>query len=191
MYIRNIKDPANDDFHYYRGSDYDYQKLGILERYKRYNGMDRNSPTSEMSSEPYPTTGSTLPDMEDINRDNTLNETESYYQYKISIRPEDIRVGSNYVVDEIEYEATMANGVRSRVKWYQFKIPITDYQKVVGTIRDFKSIRFMRVFMTNFEEPVIMRLAEFDLVRAEWRKYNISFMEGGEDHHSRGNRWLI
>jgi len=180
VYQEILKDPANDDFQYYRGSDYDYQKLGILERYKRYNGMDRNSPTSEMSSEPYPTTGSTLPDMEDINRDNTLNETESYYQYKISIRPEDIRVGSNYVVDEIEYEATMLNGVKSRVKWYQFKIPITDYQKVVGTIRDFKSVRFMRVFMTNFEEPVIMRLAEFDLVRAEWRKYNISFMEGGE-----------
>lgn len=180
VYQEILKDPANDDFHYYRGSDYDFRQLGILERYKKYNGMDGNSPTSEMSSESYPTTGSTLPDMEDINRDNTLSETESYYQYKVSIRPEDIRVGSNYVVDEIEYEATMANGAKSRVKWYQFKIPITDYQKVVGTIRDFKSVRFMRVFMTNFEEPVIMRLAEFDLVRAEWRKYNISFMEGGE-----------
>ena len=117
--------------------------------------------------------------MEDINRDNTLSETESYYQYKISMRPEDFKVGSNYIVDEIEYEATMATG-KSKVKWYQFKIPITDYQKVIGPIKDFKSIRFMRMFLRDFKEPIIMRFARLDLVRAEWRKYNISFMEGGE-----------
>ncbi|HOS72450.1 MAG TPA: cell surface protein SprA, partial [Bacteroidales bacterium] len=180
VYSEIEKDPSNDDFHYYRGSDYDFRQLGILERYKRYNGMEGNSPTSEMSQESYPTSGSTLPDMEDINRDNTLSETESYYQYRVSMRPEDIKVGSNYVVDEIEYEATMANGTKSRVKWYQFKIPITDYTKIIGPINDFKSIRFIRMFMRGFSEPVILRFAELDLVRAEWRKYNISFMEGGE-----------
>jgi cell surface protein SprA len=173
-------DPSSDDFHYFRGSDYDADQKGILERYKKYNGQDGNSPTSKMSKESYPTTGSTLPDMEDINRDNTLSETESYYQYKVSMRPGDIHVGSNYVVDEIEYEATFANGDKSKVKWYQFKIPITDYEKVIGPIKDFKSIRFMRMFLKGFSRPTIMRFAELDLVRAEWRKYNISFMEGGE-----------
>ena len=179
-YQNILTDPSGDNFHYFRGSDYDFQRLSILDRYKKYNGQEGNSPTSEMSSESYPTSGSTLPDMEDINRDNTLSETESYYQYKVSIRPGDIKVGSNYVVDEIEYEATLANGTKSKVKWYQFKIPITDYQKVVGPIKDFKSIRFMRMFLSNFNKPVIMRFAKLDLVRAEWRKYNISFMEGGE-----------
>jgi len=179
-YSEISKDPSSDDFHYFRGSDYDFQQLSILERYKKYNGQDGNSPTSEMSDESYPTSGSTLPDMEDINRDNTLSETESYYQYKVSMRPEDMKVGSNYVVDEIEYEATFANGIKSKVKWYQFKVPITDYQKTVGPIQDFKSIRFVRMFLRGFEEPVIMRFAKLDLVRAEWRKYNISFMEGGE-----------
>jgi cell surface protein SprA len=180
VYQEILKDPSGDDFHYFRGSDYDFEQKGILDRYKKYNGQEGNSPTSEMSPEPYPTSGSTLPDMEDINRDNTLSETESYYQYRVSIRPGDISVGSNYVVDEIEYEATMANGVKSKVKWYQFKIPITDYYKVIGPIRDFKSIRFMRMFLREFEEPLVMRFAKLDLVRAEWRKYNISFMEGGE-----------
>lgn len=175
-----LNDPSGDDFHYYRGSDYDAQQLGILARYKKYNGEEGNSPTSEMSKESYPTSGSTLPDMEDINRDNTLSETESYYQYKISMRPGDIKVGKNYVVDEIEYEATFANDYKSKVKWYQFKIPITEYEKIIGPIRDFKSIRFMRMFLRNFNEPVIMRFAKLDLVRAEWRKYNISFMEGAE-----------
>jgi cell surface protein SprA len=176
-----LKDPSGDDYHYYRGSDYDAQHLGILERYKKYNGEEGNSPTSSMSKESYPTAGSTLPDMEDINRDNTLSETESYYQYKVSIRPGDIKVGSNYVVDEIESpEITFPNLKKSHVKWYQFQIPITDYQKAIGPISDFKSIRFMRMFLKGFKDPVIMRFANLDLVRAEWRKYNISFTEGAE-----------
>ena len=176
-----LKDPSGDDFHYYRGSDYDAQQLGILDRYKKYNGEEGNSPTSEMSKESYPTAGSTLPDMEDINRDNTLSETESYYQYKVSIRPGDIKVGSNYVVDEVDPPpVTFPNSKKSSVKWYQFQIPITDYQKIIGPINDFKSIRFIRMFLKGFKDPVIMRFANLDLVRAEWRKYNISFMEGGE-----------
>ena len=173
-------DPSNDDFHYFRGSDYDSQQLGILERYKKFNGMDGNSPTSEMSEENYPTSGSTMPDMEDINRDNTLSETESYYQYRISMRPEDMEVGRNYIVDEREYTATFANGNQSTVKWYQFKIPITDYSRTIGNIQDFKSVRFMRMFLKGFNRDIILRLAKLDLVRAEWRKYNISFLEGGE-----------
>lgn len=175
-----LKDPSSDNFHYFRGSDFDQIELGILDRYKYYNGQDGNSPTSEQSPEDYPTSGSTLPDMEDINRDNTLSETESYYQYKVSMRPEDLEVGRNYIVDEIEYEATFANGQKSKVKWYQFKVPITDYQNVIGSIRDFKSIRFMRMYLRNFEQPIVMRFAKLDLVRAEWRKYASSFKEGGE-----------
>ena len=173
-------DPSNDDFRYFRGTDYDLAQVGILERYKKFNGMERNSPTSEMSEESYPTSGSTLPDMEDINRDNTLSETESYYQYRVSIRPEDMVVGRNYIVDEIDYTATLANGDKSTVKWYQFKIPIIDYENAIGSISDFKSIRFMRMFLKNFSDATILRFAKLDLVRAEWRKYNISFLEGGE-----------
>jgi cell surface protein SprA len=175
-----FEDPSNDDFHYFRGSDYDLLQLGILDRYKKFNGTDGNSPTSEMSTESYPTSGSTLPDMEDINRDNTLSETESYYQYHVSLRPEDMMVGKNFIVDEVEYTATFANGEKSPVKWYQFKIPVTDYERVVGSIRDFKSIRFLRMFMRNFNEEVIMRFARLELVRSEWRKYNLTFFEGGE-----------
>ncbi len=174
------EDPSNDDFHYFRSSSYDGDQLDILERYKKYNGMERNSPTSEMSREPYPTSGSTMPDMEDINRDNTLSETESYYQYHVSLRPGDMQVGSNFIVDEVEYTSTFANGKQSTVKWYQFKIPVTDYSTAIGNIQDFKSVRFMRLFLRDFNQDIILRLAKLDLVRAEWRKYNISFLEGGE-----------
>jgi len=173
-------DPSNDNFHYYRGSDYDAREESILGRYKNFNGTDGNSPTSEMSDESYSTTGTSLPDIEDINLDNTKDETETYFEYSVSLRPEDMVVGQNYIVDEIEHNATLANGESSSVKWYQFNIPLSDYDKAVGTISDFKSIRFIRMFMRNFNEDVVLRFARLELVRAEWRKYNLSFFEGGE-----------
>lgn len=181
VYQDMVRDPSGDDFHYFRGSDYDARQLGILERYKRFNGQEGNSPTAEQSEENYPTSGSTLPDIEDINRDNTLSETESYYQYRVSLRPEDMVVGENYIVDEVQYTATMANGDQSPVTWYQFRIPLNDSRKrVIGSIEDFKSIRFMRMLLRGFDEKVFLRFAKLDLVRGEWRPYNLSFLEGGE-----------
>jgi len=179
-YMDLLKDPSGDDYHYYRGSDYDEQRLGILERYKKYNGLEGNSPTAEMSKEPYSTSGSTLPDVEDINRDNTLSETERYYQYHVSLRPSDMVVGRNYVTDKVTATVTFKNGQVSSVNWYQFKIPIQDYQKVVGNIQDFKSIRFIRVFLRGFNKETILRFATFDLVRGEWRNYYSTMLQGGE-----------
>ncbi|MEA1898726.1 MAG: cell surface protein SprA [Bacteroidota bacterium] len=173
------QDPSSDNFHYYRGSDYDRDRVGILDRYKAYNGLDGNSPTAEQSDEPYPTTGSTLPDVEDINRDNTLSETESYFQYKVPLRPNNMNVGSNYITDIVSSTVTLANGQQSTVKWYQFKIPLSIYEKV-GAIQDFRSIRFMRIFLRDFRKPVVLRFAELELVRGEWRKYDFSLMSGGE-----------
>jgi len=175
-----LKDPSRDDFHYYRGSDYDQERLGILERYKAYNGLEGNSPTAEMSKEPYPTTGSTLPDVEDINRDNTLSETERYYQYHVSLRPSDLKVGNNFITDKVTSTVTLANGDESSVNWYQFKIPIREYNRVVGDMQDFKSIRFMRLFMRGFNKETILRFATFNLVRGEWRNYYNSLLQGGE-----------
>ncbi len=175
-----ITDPSNDNYHYFRGSDFDDQGLGILDRYKKYNGLEGNSPTSEQSPEPYPTSGSTLPNVEDINRDNTLSEAESYYQYRVSMRPGDMEVGKNFITDMVTSTIKFANGEQSSVNWYQFRIPLTDYQNIIGSIQDFKSIRFLRMFLRGFEKMVILRFARLDLVRGEWRKYNLSFLEGGE-----------
>ncbi len=180
VYTRMEEDPSSDDFHYFRGSDYDAQGLDILTRYKKYNGLEGNSPTSEQSTEDYPTTGSTLPNVEDINRDNTLSETESYYQYHVSLKPQDLQIGQNFITDIVTTTVKFANGEQSSVKWYQFRVPLTDYQRVVGPIQDFKSIRFLRMFLRGFPEEVILRFAKLNLVRGEWRKYNLSFLEGGE-----------
>jgi len=171
VYQEILADPSGDNFHYYRGSDYDQQELGILERYKEFNGPDGNSPTTEMSPESYPTSASTIPDIEDINSDNTLNEYERYYQYRVSIRKNDMQMGQNYITDVKESNVQLKNGQVGTVKWYQFKIPVRDPDQVFGNINDFKSIRFLRLYVRGFKKPVIMRFATLDLVRADWRRY--------------------
>ncbi len=171
-----LNDPANDDYHYFRGDDYDAQQVGILNRYKKFNGLEGNSATAESTTEPYPTQSTNLPDVEDINLDNTLNESESYYQYKVSLRKGDFQIGKNFITDAIVGK----NKFGDPVTWYQFKVPIYEPQKVIGSIQDFKSIRFMRMFVKGFGEPVVMRFATLELVRGEWRKYNLSLLEGAE-----------
>ncbi len=175
-----LEDPSGDNYHHYRGTDYDGDEINILDRYKLFNGLEGNSPPAEYSLESYSTSAQTTPNLEDINKDNTLSESENYFQYRISMRKEDFEVGRNYITDKVVTSASFANDEESNVTWYQFKIPVYDYDKKVGAISDFKSIRFMRMFMTNFTDPTILRFATLSLVRGEWRKYNASFMQPGE-----------
>ena len=165
-----LADPANDDYHYFRGSDLDERRADILERYKRINMPQGNSPDSGGSGNLDSSYKST-PDVEDINQDYTLNEYERYYQYHVSIRPEDLVVGQNYIVDEREDAQTLRNGNTETVHWYQFRIPLSDFEKKVGSISDFSSIRFMRMFLTGFSKPIVLRFGNLDLVRGEWRTY--------------------
>lgn len=169
-----MNDPANDDYHYFRGSDFDRIQAPILQRYKRINNPQGNSPDSDTRNESYDTSYKTTPDVEDINQDYTLNEYEKYYQYRVSIRPEDMVVGQNFIVDKREAEASLRNGKLEPVTWYQFRIPVREYEERIGSINDFTSIRFMRMFLTNFERPIVMRFGSFDLVRGEWRVYEQS-----------------
>lgn len=181
VYDRIAADPANDDFSYYRSTKFDEEEASIFERYKRYNNPERNSPTSALFTEQYSTLGSDKPDIEDINGDNTLNENESYFQYKVSIRPEDFEVGKNFIVDKIVAKPKLANGEEEPITWYQFKIPITDslnYEKF-GSINDFKSIRFIRMFLTEFSDSINLRFGSFNLVRSDWRKEKYAMLETG------------
>ncbi|HJV77394.1 MAG TPA: cell surface protein SprA [Paludibacter sp.] len=163
-----LKDPAGDNYHFYRGTDYDNEKLDILTRYKHFNGPEGNSPDASDVTESYGTSATSIPDGEDINGDNTMNEYEKYYQYHIRINKDAMKVGSNYITDAITYNKNTEAGP---VTWYQFKIPIRQYDDKIGSIRNFKSIRFIRMFMTNFAEEAHLRLATLDLVRGEWRSY--------------------
>ena len=49
------------------------------------------------------------PDQEELNRDNTLNEVEEYFQYKVDIKP-NMTVGTNFITDKREVNVTLADG---------------------------------------------------------------------------------
>jgi cell surface protein SprA len=174
-------DPAGDDYHYYRGDDYDgVGAANTLFRYKEYNGVEGNSPTESQykNQNPngghYSTVGTTQPNIEDANRDNTMNQSEAYYQYKIKITPQDINeanVGNNYIVNVIPVKKAGPDGVVRSVNFYQFKIPVTQFDSKIGSIEGYNSIRFMRMFVKQFTQPVIMRFARLELVRSDWRNY--------------------
>ncbi|MGO5123328.1 cell surface protein SprA [Prevotella sp. Sow4_E9_plate] len=174
-------DPARDDYHYFRGSDWDEMRAPILQRYKYINNPQGNSPDSDSRSESYDTSYKSTPDVEDINQDYTLNEYEKYYQYRVSIRPEDLVVGTNYIVDKREYSQTWRDNTKSSVTWYQFRIPVDEFESRQGNINDFSSIRFMRMFLTGFKKPIVLRFGTLDLVRGEWRTYDqqLSAASGG------------
>ena len=179
-YTNAINDPSSDNFHYFRGSDFDSQSTSILDRYKNFNNMDGNSVTTENSPENYPTAASSQPNTEDLNGDHTLSETESYFQYKVSLHPDEMIVGENYISDILETSVKTENGDNRNIRWYQFRVPVYQPDQIIGGIRDFKSIRFMRLALTNFNQPIICRFATFELIRGEWRRYNFSLEEPGE-----------
>lgn len=169
-----LNDPAGDNYHFYRGYDYDEQRLSILERYKRYNGVEGNSLSAEDASDKLYQSARSTPDVEDINQDNTLNEYERYFQYRVSIRPEDLVVGQNYITDKQVSAVTTRDGQSQVVEWYQFKIPLSDFEKKFGSITDLSAIRFVRMFMTGFKHETHLRFATLELVRGEWYNYKFN-----------------
>jgi cell surface protein SprA len=182
-------DPAGDDYHYFRGTDYDIQQRSIMDRYKQINNPQGNSPASDDQTESYDTSYKTGPDVEDINQDFTLNEYERYYQYRIPISDAELQAYNNgtksessYIVDHRDYNAKLRNGDSATVRWYQYRIPLAEYQSKQGSINDFSSIRFMRMFLTGFSQPIVLRFGSLDLVRGEWRQYrqNLQTSTGAE-----------
>ncbi len=181
-YQSALSDPSADNYHSYKGSDYDSDDSyrDITKRYKDYNNPHGNSPTDSQSEEGYLTMQTRQPNKEDINGDNTLTTVENYYQYKVSLRPEDMVVGTNYITDKVVANPELPNKSKGEVTWYQFKIPVKRPDAVIGSIQGFKSIRFVRMFFKNFDEDVICRFASLEFVRSEWRKYEKVLLSDGE-----------
>ena len=151
-----VDDPSADNFFHHLDARYDAQNAGILARYKNFNGMENNSPENSRFS------NYAFPDKEDLNRDNVINDVEQYYEYKINLEPGKLNVGQNYIVDAIK------NG---ETTWYQFRVPIRQPTGKVGNINGFKSIRFMRMYLTEFADPVVLRFVQFQFVANQWRQY--------------------
>ncbi|CAN5501796.1 cell surface protein SprA [soil metagenome] len=186
-YAQYEADPSSDNYHYYRGSDYDAQQVSILNRYKNFSQPDGNSPTDGQSPESYSTASTTLPDAEDVNKDFNQEASEQFYEYQVDIDPSQMEIGKNFIVDKITRVGwKLANGTTKDVTWYQFKIPIRDIEgtnpniRKFGDIEGFNTISFIRMFMTGYQEPMVLRFAKLEFLRGEWRKYAYDLFTPGE-----------
>ena len=171
-----LGDPAGDDYQYFLSAT----GSTIFDRYRSYNGVEGNSPVGLSGNDRGSTT---MPDVEDINRDNTMNTANAYYEYKIDMKP-DMTVGANFITDIVPTtleNSDIPNGNGTQARWIQFKIPVSQPTNVIGSISDFRSIRFMRMFMTGFSSPITVRFGALDLVRGEWRRYDNSFQTTDTD----------
>src|SRR5690606_10566807 len=167
-------DPSADDFQYFLAPDFDLDEPGVLVRYKNINGMENNTPIA--GNDLVARSGSPYPDNEDLNQDNTLNELEEYYEYDIDLRPGQLGVGREYIVDRID---AVHEGTNEQVTWYLFRIPVREVENRYGNISGFKSIRYVRMVLTDFAEPVELRLGKIRTNGSCWRGYPGQLMESG------------
>ena len=162
-----VQDGSSDDFRYYLGDFHDQQDNKILERYKDFNGMEGNSPILTDNNQPFIPSSSNIPENEDLNNDNTISDLEEYYEYKIDLRPGQLRVGEGRIVDQV-------TGIDGETNWYLFRIPVREPDRVQGNINGFKSIRYIRTYLTGFQQPVVIRLVKFQMVGSQWRKFTLT-----------------
>ncbi|PWT72081.1 MAG: cell surface protein SprA [Bacteroidetes bacterium] len=167
IYQKALQDPSDDDFLNYRDPSYDAARADILGRYKNVNNPQGNSPIATPGQQ-FVNAFTLYPDQEDLDHDNTLNELEEYFEYKVNLTPAALNVGSNFITDRRDF--TPSGGQPQT--WFQFRIPINSYNQKVGNIPDFKSIRFIRMYLTGFTDSVVCRFAEFQFIRDQWRIFN-------------------
>ncbi len=159
-----LDDPSGDNYTYFLQAG-----GGVLERYRNYNGTQGNSPTEVTNDDRGNTT---FPTAEDVNRDNTMNTIDSYFEYEIPVF-RGMGVGNDggtgYISDIREINVTVS-GRQIPTRWVRFKVPIYE-PTTARNISDFRSIRFMRMYLTDFSQPTLLRFANMDLVRGDYRRY--------------------
>jgi cell surface protein SprA len=166
-----LDDPAGDNYEYFLQAE-----GSIVDRYRNYNGTQGNSPSEVTQTNRGSTT---FPDVEDHNRDNTMNTVNSYYEYNIELYPGMDVDNNRFITDVREVEVTLQNNQTQVARWVQFKVPVTSHTRAVGGISDFRSIRFMRMYLTDFDQDVTLRFGTLDLVRGDYRRFTQSFHPSG------------
>lgn len=176
------EDPSSDDFLYYHLGDEDNRS--ILERYEKFNGLENNSPTNDGSSN-LPLSNKTIPDNEDLNQDNTISSNESYYEYHVPIKENMMTAGAHPFITSVLKKSDLLSDVQDQPGmdavsgeepvWVQMRIPLRDenqYREIFGNINGFSTMKFIRVYMTGWKEPVVIRLVDFQFVGSQWRFFS-------------------
>ena len=170
-------DPSNDDFLHW---DSYPDGTPAPDRYARFRFPQGNNQRPNDGNNNYARSATNIPDMEDIDGDFTMNESEAYFSYRLPIKHDGvggIDMNNDYVIDKVD-------GFDGRT-WYRIKVPIdpTNGQgELSGSVNDnfsvvgepnLRSIRYMRMVFTGFKDKTIFRFARMNLVRSQWRKYKV------------------
>lgn len=184
----NFEDPSRDDYVYFLD-----REGSIGERYSNFNGSQGNNITEVTEDN---RGNSAFPDVEDINRDNTMNTIDSYFEYKVPVFPgmsvnnntsNQAGINQDYITDVRETTTILANGEQLPVRWVQFRVPLnTSEEFAVGGIADLRSVRFMRMYLTRFQQPIHLRLGSLDLVRGDYLTYKRPILPNGSDPETNG-----
>jgi len=173
-------DPSNDNFVFFKDPAFNATTPGLLERYRKFNSTQGNSPANETQS--LNPSATTLPDNEDLNRDLSLNQSESYFRYKIPLKKRMVTFNDGVQMEVLDTETPELRDLvtdtvvfdrnGARFVWYRFKMPI-DYNRreSINDIQDFRAIRFVRMFWKGFDERTTFRFATLELGRNQWRRY--------------------
>jgi cell surface protein SprA len=171
-----LNDISGDDFAHYR-ANYQNNAATLTERYKHFNGPEGNSPDIQTNDTlNYTSSASGYPNKEDYNDNNSLDDAESFFEYKLRLY-KDMQVGD----EDAPYLADIRKVTHNNndENWYYFRIPVNKPTNKIGEI-NFRNIEGIRMFLTDFEKPVVCRMAEFNLVRNNWRRYPSLILEEGE-----------
>jgi len=156
-------DPSNDNYLFFNDESWP-EGSSIFDRYSRFNKPQGNAPDGTQNER-----GNPYPDAEDLNNNFSLDEGESYYRYVLNLENEGGRLNAAnnpYIVSElVPDDATHPDEV-----WYQVRIPLNSAEENVNGIQGFRSIQFMRMVVEDFATEKTLRLAEFEMVRSQWRR---------------------
>ncbi len=136
-------DPAGDD----------YQVPDINGgNYTHVNGTENNY---KLQSE-----NGRTPDTDDLNHNNVLDKTNSYFEYQLNLDTSKTASGT--------YTNPQLVGGGSH-GWYRSRIPLINWKYKVGS-PDFSLIEYARMWFTGFSKEVRIGIAQFDLVGNQWQE---------------------
>ena len=132
-------DPSGDDYYY------NNQSTSSPRDYEYINGTEGNKdgPSGR------------IPDTEDLNSNGACDQANSYFEYELSL--DTLR----------ERNPRIVGG--GNEGWFQFRIPIRDYERTVGSPTQ-ENIEYIRVLFVNATDTIAVRIADFSLVGNQWQK---------------------
>jgi cell surface protein SprA len=160
-------DPSNDNFVFFNDPALQ-QETNLRFRMKDFNGAQGNAPLDNGNNQNF-VRGNSTPDTEDLNNNKTLDQTESFYEYRLRIKNNNGELDTLALGKYFRQFKIVNTGDRP-VKWYRIQIPISEPAGAINGISGFRSIQFMRMYVTNFSTPKTFRLLDFQMQRSQWRR---------------------